>query len=128
MRYVSLALVAFLMLQGCASHPDKMSAASVSDTKYMRHSCSQMRSEKDRIYNRTKALYTQLYNEAGKDAAQMAIGLLVFWPALFLLEGGDGPEAVEYRQLKGDYQSLQKASIKRGCKIKFPELYKKAKA
>lgn len=47
----------------------------------------------------------------------MGIGLILFWPALFALEGGDGPEAAEYAQLKGDYEALRETSIVKNCTI-----------
>ena len=42
----------------------------------------------------------------------MAFGIL-FWPALFFLEGGDGPEAAEYAQLKGQYEALRTLAVQR---------------
>jgi hypothetical protein len=40
----------------------------------------------------------------------MALGLILFWPSLFFLDG-DGPEAQEYARLKGEYEALEVASI-----------------
>ena len=60
-------------------------------------------------------LYTSLDDEADADEAQMAIGLILFWPALFFLEGGDGPEAAEYAQLKGESEALERAAIAKRC-------------
>mgnify|MGYP001232624020 CR=1 FL=1 len=54
---------------------------------------------------------------AKKDNAQMGVGLVLFWPALIFLEGGDGPEAAEYAQLKGNYEALQDNAILRKCGI-----------
>ena len=47
----------------------------------------------------------------------MGVGLVLFWPALIFLEGGDGPEAAEYAQLKGNYEALQDNAILRKCGI-----------
>ena len=47
----------------------------------------------------------------------MGVGLVLFWPALFFLEGGDGPEAAEYAQLKGDFEALRSASVAKSCSI-----------
>lgn len=47
----------------------------------------------------------------------MGIGLAVFWPALLFLEGGDGPEATEYAQLKGEYEALRQNSVQKRCGI-----------
>jgi hypothetical protein len=47
----------------------------------------------------------------------MGVGLVLFWPALFFLEGGDGPEAVEYAQLQGDFEALQVNATQKNCAI-----------
>lgn len=43
--------------------------------------------------------------------------MVLFWPALFALEGGDGPEATEYAQLKGEYEAARQASEKKEYSI-----------
>jgi hypothetical protein len=45
----------------------------------------------------------------------MGIGLVLFWPALLFLEGGDGPEATEYANLKGEYEALRENSVSKKC-------------
>ena len=69
------------------------------------------------VGQRTTELYTRLKSERKKDNAQMGVGLVLFWPALIFLEGGDGPEAAEYAQLKGNYEALQDNAILRKCGI-----------
>lgn len=49
----------------------------------------------------------------------MGIGLLVFWPSLFLLEGGDGPEASEYARLKGTYEALRTVAVQKKCSLEI---------
>ena len=73
--------------------------------------------EMDYVGQRTTELYTRLKSERKKDNAQMGVGLVLFWPALIFLEGGDGPEAAEYAQLKGNYEALQDNAIQRKCGI-----------
>lgn len=77
--------------------------------------------EVDRVERQVNDLYYRLDKKAGDDAVQMGIGLVLFWPALFFLEGGDGPEAAEYSRLKGEMQALEKVAIKKKCGIDFPE-------
>jgi hypothetical protein len=74
-------------------------------------------------HNRTNKLYHNLKKEADADGAQMAVGLVLFWPALLFLEGGDGPEAAEYAQLKGEFEALRENSVQKKCDIdkKSPE-------
>ncbi|MFM6987097.1 MAG: hypothetical protein ACKOXG_00310, partial [Arenimonas sp.] len=58
-------------------------------------------------------------SERKKDNWQMGVGLILFWPALFALEGGDGPEASEYAQLKGDFEALRQASVQKKCELSY---------
>ena len=55
---------------------------------------------------------------AGGDAMMMGVGLLLFWPAMFFLDG-DGPEAAEYARLKGEAEALEMASIQKECGLRF---------
>ena len=47
----------------------------------------------------------------------MGVGLVLFWPTLFFLEGGDGPEASEYTQFKGEFEALRINSVQKKCEI-----------
>ena len=109
--------VVLLLLCGCASNPDKIAAAYVSPLKYKNYDCDQIAIEMDGVSHRTTTLYHQLKKERNADNWQTGIGLVLFWPALFFLEGGDGPEAAEYAQLKGEYTALSDASVQQKCAI-----------
>ena len=95
-RFLTFALLGSMALSACASSPDKMSAMSVSTLAYESYDCDQIAAESQRVERRVAELYGQLKKTADNDSAQMAVGLVLFWPALFFLEGGDGPEAAEY--------------------------------
>ena len=111
-----LTLIPTLIL-GCASNPDKISASYVSPYKYKDYDCDQIMMEMDYVSKNTVRLYQRLSKEQKSDQGQMAVGLLLFWPALFFLEGGDGPEAVQYADLKGEHEALRQASVKKRCEI-----------
>ena len=49
----------------------------------------------------------------------MGVGLLLFWPTLFFLEGGDDPEAAQYADLKGEFEALRQASVQKCCEIEM---------
>lgn len=111
-----------IALTGCASKPSEMPTAYVSPLKYKDYDCDQIVMEMDYVSNRTTTLYTNLNKKASDDSAQMAVGMIIFWPALFFLEGGDGPEAAEYSTLKGEFEALRQAAIKKKCdKEMIPE-------
>ncbi len=54
---------------------------------------------------------------ATKDAVVMTVGLVVFWPSLFFLSGGDGANAAELARLKGSMDALEQAGIRKNCGI-----------
>jgi len=47
----------------------------------------------------------------------MGIGLVLFWPALFFLEGGDGPEAAEYTRLRGEVDAMRRVAVLKECDL-----------
>jgi len=112
--------LSLLLITGCATNPKKIQAAYVSPLVYKDYDDEQIIMEMDYIGQKTAELYNSLASEAGADTAQMAIGLVLFWPALFFLEGGDGPEAAEYARLKGQYEALRSLAVRR--KISLNEL------
>ena len=116
-KKVIISTLFVLALVGCASNPDKIDAAYVSPLKYQDYDCQQIAMEMDYVGQRTSELYGRLKKERNADNWQMGLGLAVFWPALFFLEGGDGPEATEYAQLKGEYEALRQNSVQKRCGI-----------
>lgn len=67
------------------------------------------------VGRRVNELYTDLDKEASADEVQMGIGLILFWPALFWLEGGDDERAAEYARLKGERQALEDTAVAKSC-------------
>ena len=102
---------------GCASSPDKIQTAYVSPLQYKDYDCEQISGELMRVSRRAGELQGNLQKTADNDTAQMAVGMVLFWPALFFLEGGDGAEATEYARLKGERDTLEKLGIERKCAI-----------
>ncbi len=121
-RLVLPTILAFLVT-GCASNPDKIAASYVSPLKYNSYNCDQIGMEMEAVARKTTALHSELQKERTADNWQTGVGLVLFWPALFFLEGGDGPEAVEYASLKGEFEALRESSVAKQCTIntKSPE-------
>ncbi len=105
-------------LVSCATNPDKIAATYVSPLKYKNYDEEQIILEMDYVGQRTSELYQRLKKKATGDKWQTGAGLLLFWPALFLLEGGDGPEAAEYARLKGEYEALRQAAVQKKITMK----------
>ena len=106
-----------VLLAGCATQPEKMETQYVSPTQFQNYNCDQIAGEMTRTSRRINELYLSLKSTADNDAAQMGIGLVLFWPALFFLEGGDSPQADEYSRLKGEYEALESVAIQQGCSV-----------
>jgi hypothetical protein len=49
------------------------------------------------------------------DEIAMGVGLVLFWPALFFLGGGDKKD--ELGRLKGEYDALDQAAIEKNCTV-----------
>lgn len=106
-------------LTACASKPQDISPQYVSPLQYQHYDCGQIGMEMQRVSARVSELTGTLDKKAGDDAAQMGVGLVLFWPALFFLEGGDGAQAQEYARLKGEFDALEKVAIEKRCGIKI---------
>lgn len=117
-KFFVAASVAFLV-SGCASQPDEIGTAYVSPLQYRQYDCDQLSLEAERVSRRTQELYGSLKKTADDDAAQMGVGLILFWPTLFFLEGGDDARATEYARLKGERDALESESVQKKCSIQF---------
>lgn len=124
-KFVAVATLA--VLTSCATQPDEITAIYVSPVQYQAYTCSQLSQEVARVSRRVGELHGSLKKTADNDEAQMGVGLLLLWPTLFFLEGGDGPQAQEYARLKGERDTLEVVSIQKDCGIKFEEAKKEAK-
>ena len=117
-----IALIPIFALLGCASQPEDIATVYVSPMQYQSFSCYQIEMELQRVNRRAGELHTSLDETADNDAGQMAVGLIIFWPALFFLEGGDGPQAQEYARLKGERDALEQSAIQKSCGLTEQQL------
>ena len=122
MKARTILVVALLVVAACASQPEDIGTSYVSPLHYKNFDCEQMGMEAERVSRRVLELRASLKSTADTDAVQMGVGLILLWPTLFFLEGGDKAEALEYSRLKGEREALEKASIGQKCLIKFPPL------
>ena len=110
-------LVLGVLIAGCATQPSDLPTTYVSPNQYQHYSCEQITMEMNRTSRKANELQARLKKDADNDAAQMAVGIVIFWPALFFLEGGDGPEAAEYSRLKGEFEALEQVSVQKKCGV-----------
>lgn len=115
MKRIITAIVGISSLAACATQPDKIATSYVSPLQYKSYDCDQVAMELGRVTRRAGELQASLKKTADDDQAQMAVGLILLWPTLFFLEGGDGPEAQEYARLKGERDALEQAAVEKKC-------------
>jgi len=118
-------LLLVTVTSGCATHPDELGAASVSPLRYAQYDCRQISIEQVRVEEDSNRLYTALEDKADTDDTQAWTSALL-WPTLFWLDG-DGPQAAEYRQLRGEYKALHEASVMKNCDLTFKKLKPESK-
>lgn len=120
-RAILAASLSMILITGCASKPEDIRTAYVSTIQYERYDCSQLAAETAHVERRVIDLYQSLKKRAKGDSWQMGVGLVLFWPTLFALEGGDGPDAAEYSRLKGEYEALRRVSTAKKCGLTFQD-------
>lgn len=91
----------------------------MSPVKYEDYTCGQIAREAREVDRQSEYLRKYLRHEATADKWQMGVGLAVTWPALLFLEGGDGPEATSYANLKGEKIALEKIADDKKCGVLY---------
>ena len=100
---------------GCATQPNEIATVHVSHLQYDSYDCDQIAMEMRNVGRRINELYYELEDEADSDEGSMALGLIIFWPALFFLEGGDDERSGEYARLKGERIALEDSAVMKKC-------------
>ena len=109
-------LLVALVVAGCAAKSTEIAATSVSPLQYQPYDCGQIGAEMLRVSSRVNALGGQLDQKASDDSGVTAVGIILFWPALFFVGGNKANEA-EYGRLKGELDALHQAAIQKRCDI-----------
>ena len=113
-----LLLASVVLVSACASHTHEIPATYISPLQYQDYSCKQISAELQRVSSRAQQVANDVNRNADGDTAAMAAGLILFWPALFFIDG-DSPQAQEYGRLKGEYDALEQAGIKKSCGLDY---------
>jgi hypothetical protein len=111
---IGAAISAALLMSACATNPDKIQAQYVSPLQYRGYDCDQIRAEVVRIGARVSEVTGQQRRQSNNDAIAMGVGLVIFWPALFFLAGGNDRKD-ELARLKGEYDALHVAANEKRC-------------
>jgi len=114
-RTAASVLIAAL-LAGCATQPSNVVGQYVSTGRYDAYDCARLAREADELSGRIASTSAILKKAADTDAGLMAVGLILFWPALlFLPATGGKAEEAELARLKGEYDAVNRASKERPC-------------
>jgi hypothetical protein len=117
MKYVLVACLS-VVISGCAQRAENISAAYVSPIIYQNHTCQQLAEEAARLSSRAAQVAGVQDSKATSDAVATGVGVVLFWPALFLIKG-DSTTAAELSRLKGEMEAVEKVVLQKKCNIKF---------
>jgi hypothetical protein len=100
-------------LTACASSTKNIDASYVSPLKYQKYSCDQLSEEYVRLQQKSLSVFKQQDDTASNDALATGVGLILFWPALFLIDSDDQKE--EVARLKGELEAVETSAIEKNC-------------
>ena len=83
-------------MSACATSPDEIAPAYVSPIQYARFDCDQIRREMERISLRASQVAGQQRKTRNQDTAAVAVNVVIFWPAIFLIGNDDNQEELAH--------------------------------
>lgn len=104
---------------GCAANPDKVDARYTSPNQFQGWSCEQLVDERKRLASEVQRVTGLQKENAEADVALMAVGLIVFWPALFGLAATKDRKD-ELARLKGEYEAVDESAKNKQCALPPP--------
>lgn len=114
MRKSLSGLVALATLSACAPQPEAVTATYVSPSTYSSYNCRAIVAERNRVVQKVDELTGVQKKKASNDAVATGVGMVLFWPALFLLGTGSDVEP-QLASMKGNYDALTAAGTQKGC-------------
>jgi hypothetical protein len=112
-------LLSALIVSGCASTSESITASYVSPLQYQNYACPQLGEEAQRISTRVAQASGAQDQKRTNDALATTAAIIIFWPAAFLVGGGDNQNTAELARLKGEFEAVEKASIQKNCNLQF---------
>jgi hypothetical protein len=112
-------ILALSVMTACASNSASIAPAYVSPVTYEGYTCNQLSEEAQRVSRRASVAAGVQDQRATNDAIATGVALVIFWPAAFLVSGGDGHNAAELARLRGQMEAIEDTSIKKKCGLTF---------
>jgi hypothetical protein len=110
----SITLAAFVA--GCATQGANVTSSYVPASRYSSATCESLAVDLVNATQAETALSGSLDSAANKDAALVAVGLILFWPALFFV-GQDKTKEAELARVKGERIAIQRAMSEKKCAV-----------
>ena len=105
-------------LGGCASSAKEVKPQYISPVQYQELSCKQIAEEAKRVSARVAELSGVQDQKARNDAIMTGVAIVLFWPAAFFVKGDDQTTA-ELARLKGEFEALDQAAIRKNCPFRL---------
>lgn len=114
MKVVLFTGLVLVVLVGCAQRPESIQAARFASDTFTGLSCKSLKTRMFEVDSRLAPLVSAQSRAASADAAWMAGGAILFFPAMAV--AATGPDhSDEIADLKGQRQALEVAMLKNGC-------------
>ena len=115
-------ITVIFIITSCAQGTKDITPMYTSDLIYNNYTCDQLRAEAIRLNHEMVKTGAVVDEEASADQTQGWVGALLFWPALFWLEGEDTQHTHQYAALLGQYQAIERANIQKQCGMNIQPL------
>ena len=126
MKKMAIFFIIIVTFTGCSKRSSNITGTYVSPLQYQHYTCAQVGQEIGRVNRKVQEVAGIQDRTAGKDAAAMTVGLVLFWPALFFLIGGD--KKGELAGLKGEFSALESIAIEKNCSTVLAAIEKSKEA
>jgi len=110
------AITALTLASACAPTPENVSASYVSQSTFNGSSCGNLTNQRNEIVREVNVLNGLQRQNANADAAAMGIGMLLFWPALFVV-AANGDHQTELASAKGRFNAITGKMQAQGCQV-----------
>lgn len=111
-RYFALTFIC-LLLAACASASRDVMPINMPMQPYVKLTCEELRTELEQVSDQITVVSKRIDETSIGSRLAMGVGV-VFWPALFLIDGkGDAQD--ELARLKGEKISIEDAMLERDC-------------
>tara|TARA_R110001592_G_scaffold243182_2_gene504110 strand:+ start:252 stop:659 length:408 start_codon:yes stop_codon:yes gene_type:complete len=112
----ALLLAASVLAGGCASTAGDVTARPVPMTAYEAFECQELASEYERVHTEAEQLAAVIDRGAMAERIKMGVGVVLFWPALLLIDGENENHA-QLASLKGERLALLNSMKARNCPL-----------